>query len=116
MTKRYRQIALSDATDGMILSDAVLDTRGNILLPQGTVLTASMLVSLERHQIETVAIAGAPISAEAECAEHAQRLARVARLFRQSGAVPGSPPPVPVPAATGTLHQYILNFRAGAAS
>lgn len=112
MLKRHTQIILADARPGMTLSDSILDTKGNLLLPEGTPLTAGILESLRRHQIDTIAVAGAEISDREENAEREQRLARVEKLFRQlrTTAVAGDS----VPTATEILYQYVRNFRAGA--
>lgn len=111
MQNRHTQIALSDASPGMTLSDDVLDTKGNILLPEGAVLTEQILASLQRHLIETVAIAGTEILE----VEQNLQLERVQWLFRQPGAAPaGGQDAVPMPTATDVLYQYMMNFRAGA--
>lgn len=121
MPNRYQQIPLAAAMPGMTLSDAVLDTKGNVLLPKGTQLNDVMLTSLLRHQIATVVIAGGEVSAEVDNAERDQRIARVDHLFRLPASVtsdsstsgePASPPSL----ATGTLHGYIRNFRSGTLS
>lgn len=91
----------------MTLSDAVLDTKGNILLPRGTQLTDAILASLLRHQIATVVIAGTEVSAEEDSAERDRRVARLEHLFR----TPASAAPVLSDSATPTLHRYILQFR-----
>lgn len=110
MQNRHTQIALSDASPGMTLSDDVLDTKGNILLPQGVVLTEQILASLQRHLIETVAVAGTEILE----VERNLQLERVQWLFRKPGVAPaGGPDAVPMPTATDVLHQYIIKFRAG---
>lgn len=113
MLKRHTQLALSDATAGMTLSDAILDTQGHILLPEGTILTESMLASLRRHQIDTIAVAGAPFSQAEEDAQRDLQIARVEWLFRQSGRDPSGAASAEPPGATALLHQYVLNFRAG---
>ena len=124
MTTHHKQVPLSDATAGMLLWDAVVDERGNVLLPAGTVLTTPMLVSLARHQIEMLAIAGPALSAAEELARSSQLTARIAWLFRTPGNARGT---VKAPAtaaadsatqhdpgatATDVLHQYVSNFRA----
>ena len=110
MPNRHTQIALFDALPGMTLSDDVLDTKGNVLLPTGVVLTRQILASLERHQIDTIAIAGTAILE----IERDLQLERVQWLFREPGAVPaGDPDTVPMATANDVLRQYIINFRAG---
>lgn len=109
MPNRYHHILLSAAKPGMILSDAVLDTKGNVLLPKGTLLNDGMLASLLRHQIATVVIAGGEVSTEVERTERAEHSARVDHLFRQPGSTNLLAPPCS--AASNLLHQYILHFR-----
>ncbi len=111
MLKRHTQIPLSDASPGMTLSDPILDTKGNLLLPVGTLLTSAILESLRRHQIDTVAIAGAEISTIEENSEREQRLGRVERLFRKLHVNPQ--PDKIAPMATETLYQHIRTFRTG---
>ncbi len=118
MPTRHIQIALTDALPGMLLSDPVTDTRGNVLLPGGTVLTEALLSSLQRHQIDFIAIATDAISAVDADAERDRQIARVEWLFRQPGAVAnaatGAAEADPAGStATGLLHQYMLNFRSG---
>ncbi|GAC1431193.1 MAG: hypothetical protein NVSMB6_29750 [Burkholderiaceae bacterium] len=120
MPNRHTQIALGDAIPGMILTDAVLDTKGNILLPEGVALTGPMIVSLERHEIDTIAIAGAVRSSADEDCERRAQAARLARLFRVPGIATNvtadaiSAVASPMPTATDVLYRYILNFRLGA--
>ena len=122
MTTHHKQVPLSDATAGMLLWDAVVDERGNVLLPAGTVLTTPILASLARHQIEMLAIAGPALSATEELARSAQLTARIAWLFRTPGNARGAmkattaadngPQHDPNAAATDVLHRYVSNFRA----
>jgi hypothetical protein len=100
----------------MTLSDPVLDTKGNILLPGGAVLTTALLASLQRHQIDTIAIAAAPVSQVDADAERDRQIARVERLFRKPGTVSGGADAAPPPESSEVLHRYILNFRSGAGS
>ena len=121
MPNRYQQIPLATAKPGMTLSDAVLDTKGNILLPKGTQLNETMLASLLRHQIATVVIAGGEVSAEVDNTERQERMARVDHLFRPPASVtPQSPGSIesdlPPSVATAALHGYIRNFRSGTLS
>ncbi|MES2832846.1 MAG: hypothetical protein V4695_12745 [Pseudomonadota bacterium] len=126
MSKRHTQIILADARAGMTLSDPILDTKGNLLLPEGTLLTGAILESLRRHQIDTLAVAGAEISDAEENAERQNRLARVEKLFRQPGTAANTASDTTrgvalqtaatEAQATEILYQYIRDFRAGAAS
>ena len=113
MPTRYLQLPLASAKSGMTLSDAVLDTKGNILLPKGAVLTDATLASLLRHQIDTLVIAGSEVSPEQETAERGAQIARLNYLFRQPGSVG---PATPRSDATATLQQTIVNFRSGTLS
>ena len=111
---RHIQIVLANATPGMTLSDPVLDTKGNILLPDGVVLTEAMLQSLKRHQIDSIAVALEALSQVDADAERDRQIARVERLFRPPGASSAADTAaVPMPSATDLLHRYILNFRLG---
>ena len=110
MPNHHTQIALSDALPDMTLSDDVLDTKGNVLLPKGVVLTEQILASLQRHEIDTIAIAGTAIL---EVERDLQR-ERVQWLFRQPGAAPAcGSGTAPMATANDVLRQYIINFRAG---
>lgn len=131
MTTHHKQVPLSDVVPGMTLWDAVTDDRGNVLLPAGTVLTGAMLGSLERHQVEMLAIAGAALSDAEELARSTQQTGRLAWLFRKAGTpgmstdAAGTAPLDGVgdagtagnvrqaPDATDILHRYVKNFRSG---
>lgn len=93
----------------MILSDAVLDDKGNILLPKGIELTSALLASLARHQIDTVAIAEGGLSAEEASAQDHRRTARITYLFRQPGGLEAAPQSRSD--ADLLLHQFILHYR-----
>lgn len=89
MINRCKQVDLDDAEPGMVLSDAVLDSQHTVLLPEATVLTESMLRSLERRGIEHVFVVDDDISQEeweAECRRIQMRLDRLFRLCRGKGA------------------------------
>ncbi len=119
MTTHHKQVPLSSAVPGMVLWDAVTDSHGNVLLPAATVLTAPMLASLERHQIDMLAIAGAALSEAEELARSTQQAARIAWLFRRPGTAASlatsSAPNAAAPDATDVLHRYVTNFRTGTA-
>ncbi|MBC7513721.1 MAG: hypothetical protein H7234_04710 [Herminiimonas sp.] len=128
MTTHHKQVPLSDAVPGMLLWDAVADSHGNVLLSAGTVLTTAILASLQRHQIEMLAIAGAALSDAEELARSTRQAGRIAWLFRK----PGSATSLATAAlsdgaaaadeaghggtatsATAMLHRYVTNFRSG---
>ena len=52
MSGPFQLTPLAETRPGMVLSDVVLDDRGNVLLAQGVVLTESMLASLGRHGVD----------------------------------------------------------------
>lgn len=120
MTTHHTQVPLNEAKPGMLLWDAVADSHGHVLLAAGTVLTRPMLASLERHQIEMLAIAGATLSDAEESARSAMQTARIARLFRTPGTtnshLPSPASDSPTPDARVMLHRYVTNFRSGSAS
>ena len=103
MTKGYRQLALQETLPGMILSDDLLDTQGHVLLSQGTILTAPMLHSLQRHAIEMLPILYGDISPADEAAEMAQRRQRLTQLFRKTTDNEGG----------RLLRKYVHHFRLG---
>jgi hypothetical protein len=71
-------IPLSDVRPGMVLSDVLLDRAGQMLLPQGTALTAATLASLGRHGIGMLAVRVDDIPGP----DPAQVQARLDHLFR----------------------------------
>jgi hypothetical protein len=89
MINRCKQVDLDDAEPGMVLSEAVLDAQRTVLLPEATVLTESLLRSLERRGIEHVLVVDNDISQEeweAECRRVQTRLDRLFRGCRGKGA------------------------------
>ena len=127
MTTHHKQVPLADAVPGMLLWDAVADSHGNVLLAAGTVLTTAILASLQRHQVEMLAIAGAALSDAEELARSTRQAGRIARLFRQPGSANSLTTPVlrdgaaadetghvgAPNLATDMLHRYVTNFRSG---
>jgi hypothetical protein len=103
MSTAYQLVALAQATPGMVLSDVLLDRQGQMLLPQGAVLTESVLASLGRHGVEVV-----PVVAAADSAPALDPLAVQARLdhvFRRHDRDNDAD------WATGILRQYIEDYR-----
>lgn len=106
MNAAHQMVSLEDASPGMALSDAILDHQGQVLLAQGTVLTAPMIVSLGRHDVAMLPIA---ISASETPAPNLEAVAaRVAYIFRAGGTEPA---PGPADTATAVLHRYIAAYR-----
>ena len=56
MSATYQHLPVEQVEAGMILSDELLDAHGHVLLPQGTVLTESMLALMPRHGIAVLPI------------------------------------------------------------
>jgi hypothetical protein len=106
MGNRARQIALAQAAAGMVLSDSLLDRHGNVLLPEGAVLTDTMLASLARHGIEMLPILCEEVSEADQAAERECKLQRLSRLFRNH---PGDE-------ATERMLNHLTQYRLGAES
>lgn len=83
MTSRSKQLNLDDAEAGMVLSEAVLDAHGGVLLKDATVLSDAILTSLRRRGIETVFVVDDAISEEELKAERERVQAHLAHLFRK---------------------------------
>lgn len=85
MTTQEATIAIDDATEGMVLSQDLLDG-GAVLLPAGATLSAASLNSLRRRGIERihVVVEAAPLDQAAILAERERQCQRLARLFRNS--------------------------------
>jgi hypothetical protein len=109
MSAAYQHLALSQVKPGMILSDAILDKQGQVLLPHGAVLTAKTIALLPNHDIEMVAVlrAEGDLAAPTAPVDSGAIEARLERLFRkhQTGEADGY--------ATHILQQYIRDFRLG---
>lgn len=105
MSAGYKLTALAAARPGMVLSDVLLDARGQVLLPQGAVLTDAMLASLARHGVAMLPIAGAGPDAPAEDPQRVQ--ARLDHLFRNNERDDADD------WATGILRRYVEDFRLG---
>jgi len=108
MSATYQHLPLGQVEAGMVLSDELLDAHGHVLLPQGTVLTESMLALMPRHGIESLPIATAqqPSAAE-QAARQEQQLERIARLFRRND------PDSDSDWATALLRRFVTDYRLG---
>jgi len=108
MPASYQQIPLEQVQPGMVLSDELLDLQGNVLLPQGTVLTAAMLALMPRHGIQIL-----PIQSEAEISDDEAQATlehydqRIAQLFRKND------PDDDSDWATGLLRRFVSDYRLG---
>jgi len=108
MNAAHVMIALDQASAGMVLSDAILDQQGHVLLAEGTVLTPATLAALARHEVAMLPVA-LPASA-APPVDAAAVTARVAYIFRGDGSELDAGPSH---TATSLLHRYILDYRLG---
>lgn len=105
MTASNQHLMLAQVQAGMVLSDELLDLQGQVLLPQGTILTAAMLALMPRHGIEILPILVAGPSGDEQVADTEQHQKRIARLFRKHE------PDNEADWATGLLRSYIADFR-----
>lgn len=108
MNAAHQMVHLEHATPGMTLSDNILDKQGQVLLAQGTVLTAATLAALARHDILVVPIAVA--GAAAPVVDEAAVMDRLAYLFRGHD---GGDASGPMATATALLHRYVADYRLG---
>jgi hypothetical protein len=106
MSSAYQHLALADVRPGMVLSDVLLDRQGQVLLPQGAILTAAIIALLPRHGVEMLAVLRDAGSAE-PAPDHAALSARLAHLFRNSGGDDDAG------RATAILHRYMEDYRLG---
>ncbi len=94
MSTHSTQVEIDSAMAGMVLSEDLLDGAGNVLLPQGVVLTAASLSSLRRRGVEQLAVAcEAPPALDAQAlARERERLQyRLTRLYRHSAEQSATP-------------------------
>ncbi len=89
MNKRHRYVPLEKITPGTSLADDLLDKLGHVLLPAGTLLTASILKAVAHHDIHQLSIADEDLQNHAQQEQEdeqnqARKLARLAQLFRHS--------------------------------
>jgi hypothetical protein len=104
MSSAYQHLGLADVRPGMVLSDVLLDQQGQVLLPQGAVLTAAIIALLPRHGVEMLAVR---IGGGAPALDEAAVLARLDRLFRNCAGDNHDG------WATGILHRYVEDYRLG---
>ncbi|HEX9171642.1 MAG TPA: hypothetical protein VF861_03190, partial [Telluria sp.] len=86
MSAAYRHLALAQVRPGMVLSDVLLDRQGQVLLPQGAILSAAMISLLPRHDIEMLAVLrsdGDDAEAQPDPDQVRQRLATLFRKHQQ---------------------------------
>ncbi|WP_426189222.1 hypothetical protein [Massilia sp. DWR3-1-1] len=106
MNTAFQNLALADVRPGMVLSDVLLDRQGQVLLPEGAILTEAIIALLPRHGIERLAVLrteqAGPVAASVD---EAAVTARLARLFRHCDRTRDED------SATATLHDYVLDYR-----
>lgn len=106
MSASYHHLALADVQPGMVLSDVLLDKQGQVLLPQGAVLTAATIALLPRHGIDMLAVLRADDGPRQEAAPDLEQVQqRLSRLFRKNEIDD------PHDWATGILRRYIEDYR-----
>lgn len=107
MSSAYQHIALADVRPGMVLSDVLLDRQGQVLLPQGAILSAAIIALLPRHGVDMLAVVPSAVASVAPQPDHGAVQARLARLFRNCDAANSDD------WATGLLHRYMEDYRLG---
>lgn len=103
----HQHLPLEQVRPGMVLSDVLLDAHGQVLLPQGAVLTENMLSLMPRHGIAMLPIQAPPPSPEEMAAQQAADSERLAYLFRKHD------PDDPEDTATTLLRNYVTQYRLG---
>ena len=106
MSSAYQHLPLAEVRPGMVLSDVLLDQQGQVLLPQGAVLTAPIIALLPRHGIEMLAVRTGGADA-APAPDQAAIQARLAHPFRHNDIDNNDD------WATGILHRYVEDYRLG---
>jgi hypothetical protein len=107
MSSAYQHLALADVRPGMVLSDVLLDQQGQVLLPQGAVLTAAIIALLPRHGVDVLAVLRGDAGGAEPAPDHAALQARLAHLFRNKDVNDNDD------WATGILHRYMEDYRLG---
>jgi hypothetical protein len=105
MNSAYKLTELAQARAGMVVGADLLDPHGQLLLPEGAVLTDVSIASLGRHGVAMLPIRQAAEAAAGPDAGAVQ--ARVDHLFRKND------PDDSADWATGILRRYIEDYRLG---
>ena len=98
--KRYRSVPLDEVEEGAQLYEQVADRQGNVLLPAGAELNATLIRSLERRGIEAVIVVDDSISEQALAQAREQAGARLDDLFSKGSG-----------RANAALRQMVLAYR-----
>lgn len=104
MNAAYQHLAVSELEPGMVLSDEILDDRGQVLLAKHTALTDRMVAQLAARGIATVPVL---CPAPPPVVDAGEVLARINYLFRKND------PDDADDFATGVLRRYITDYRLG---
>jgi hypothetical protein len=108
MTAAYQHLAVADVRPGMVLSDEIVDARGQVLLPRGAVLTVATIALLPRHGLDSLAVLRADLDAAAAPAPDLGAIQqRLDHLFRKHDIDDQND------WGTGLLRRYIEDFRLG---
>ncbi|WEF34766.1 hypothetical protein [Pseudoduganella chitinolytica] len=83
------EIALEDASAGMILAADLLDAHGTVLVPRETALTEGLLAALRRRGVERCVVApdvdvDLAVLERDRALERERQLQRLERLFRHA--------------------------------
>lgn len=111
MNLAYQHLALAEVQPGMVLSDVLLDRQGQVLLPQGAVLTAAIIALLPRHGIERLPVLRSDEAGPAAPAiDETAVTKRLDFLFRRGAGQPHDKPDDPGH-ASAALHAYMRDYR-----
>ena len=106
MSTAHQHLTLAQVKPGMVLSDQLLDKQGQVLLPKGAVLTASIIALLPKHGIAMLAVVPGDADLMAEPAlDVAQVQARLDHLFRRHDPADADD------SATAALRRYVEDYR-----
>ena len=92
MTAAYQLVALADVRPGMVLSDVLLDRQGQVLLPDGAVLTAAIIALMPAHGIDMLSVRRADEASLPPPVDVAAVRARLEHVFRRQGGTENPPP------------------------
>jgi hypothetical protein len=105
MSSAYQLLGVADVRPGMVLSDDLRDRQGQVLLPQGAILTAATIALLPGHGVDMLAVLCG--GADARAPDHAALQRRLAHLFRKNDIDDDAD------WATGILRRYVEDYRLG---
>lgn len=102
MSDSYELVPLAHLYPGMVLADALLDGRGNVLLAEGVTLGEASILSLAKHGVGAVPIRRAVPPSQQDASAIQQRLDH---LFRRNDRDDHAD------WATGLLRRYVEDYR-----